>query len=236
MKAVFVLIFFSATPTTHFPTLFGKVVWNVGQGQWFTAIVKDHCYHFDTGGEAAPLRKIQYHCKLRKNIVFLSHWDWDHISFLKTKQLRNFKDICIAQSPQGTGSKSKTRLLSSYKPCTHNHLTPFWSPSKFRSPNESSHVFIFQDWLLPGDSTKKQERIWSEKSHLQTIRFLLLGHHGSRTSTSEDLLRRLPQLRVAVASARFQRHGHPHTQVQGRLMIHKISLLRTEEWGNIWHL
>lgn len=244
MRAVLLSILLSATPTAHYPSLVGQVVWNVGQGQWFTAISKDHCYHFDMGGEIAPLKKIRYHCKLRKNIVFLSHWDWDHISFLKSKQLRSFENICIAKMPQGKTSPSKASLLASYKACSEtsilrpspSQLPVVWSPSKFRNPNESSHVFIYREWLLPGDSTKNQEKIWQHKVQLKQIRFLLLGHHGSHTSTSEDLLKSLPFLRVAVASARFKKHGHPHSKVQGRLKVRKVPLLKTEDWGSIWHL
>lgn len=236
MRTIFLLVFLSAIPTKHFPSIAGQVVWNVGQGQWFTVISKDLCYHFDMGGEKAPLKAIQHHCELRKNIVFLSHWDWDHISFLKAKQLRSLKNICVAQKPQGLASQSKKRLLASYKPCTGEHPLPLWSPLKFRSPNDSSHVFIFQKWLLPGDSPKKQEKIWRQKTELHQVRYLLLGHHGSRTSTSDDLLQSLPHLRVAIASARFQKHGHPHPQVQGRLRMRKVPLLKTEDWGNIWHL
>lgn len=264
MKFILFIILFSATPTLHLPALTGKAVWNVGQGQWFTAISNLHCYHFDLGGEMAPLNKVIYHCKHRKNVVFLSHWDWDHISFLRTRQFRSLKDICIAQRPQGKASPSKMRLLASYKNCEkslHNDsffqdrdskldsqlyintysnppkkIHTLWSPTKFRSPNESSHVSIYEDWLLPGDSPRKQEKIWSQKKHLQNIQFLLLGHHGSHTSTSEDLLRKLPRLQMAISSARFQKHGHPHPQVQGRLHVHKVALLKTEDWGNIWFL
>ncbi|AHI06330.1 hydrolase [Bdellovibrio bacteriovorus W] len=234
MKTILFLILLSATPTAHFPSLTGQVVWNVGQGQWFTAITEGHCYHFDAGGEKVPWRKIHYHCALRRNIVFLSHWDWDHISFLK--RLRTFKNVCLAQSPLGKSSKYKLRLIASIKPCTDSHAPLTWSPSRYRNPNEASHVFLFQNWLLPGDSPKKQENIWSQKLPLSRVRFLLLGHHGSRTSTSENLLQKLPSLSVAIASARHQRHGHPHVQVRGRLRIQQISLLRTEDWGNIWHL
>jgi competence protein ComEC len=88
--------------------------------------------------------------------------------------------------------------------------------------------------LIPGDSTAPQEKIWSYHGNMQKTGFLLLGHHGSRTSTSEELLSQLPHLKVAIASARFARYGHPHLEVVRRLKKYHVALLKTEDWGNLW--
>jgi competence protein ComEC len=88
--------------------------------------------------------------------------------------------------------------------------------------------------LAPGDSPRDEEKKWIHHfAGLERVRVLVLGHHGSRTSTSQDLLAKLSGVRVAIASARFRRYGHPHTEVVRELAQRKISLLRTEEWGTI---
>ena len=38
---------------THF------IIWNVGQGQWVTAVEFDRCLHFDFGGEFFQLKEIK---------------------------------------------------------------------------------------------------------------------------------------------------------------------------------
>jgi competence protein ComEC len=70
-------------------------------------------------------------------------------------------------------------------------------------------------------------------SGLSGSRILVLGHHGSRTSTSSLLLDHLPRLTAAVSSARFRKYGHPHARVRRDLAKRHIPLLRTEEWGNL---
>lgn len=68
---------------------------------------------------------------------------------------------------------------------------------------------------------------------LKSVRVLALGHHGSRTSTSKDLLKELPNLKLAIASARKRRYGHPHRETVEALGKFKVPILSTEDWGNI---
>ena len=52
-------------------------------------------------------------------------------------------------------------------------------------------------------------------------------------STSDDLLNRLPNLRLVIASARFARYHHPSIETVTRLRARGVPLLRTEDWGSI---
>jgi competence protein ComEC len=62
---------------------------------------------------------------------------------------------------------------------------------------------------------------------------LILGHHGSQTSSSQAFL---TQARpgLAIASARRARYGHPHRKVVSRLRQKKIPTLTTEDWGSLF--
>jgi competence protein ComEC len=101
--------------------------------------------------------------------------------------------------------------------------------------NDESRVFeVSESFLIPGDSPVRQELTWREKIlSPEKIKFLFLGHHGSRTSTSAKLLNRLLNLKLAISSARSARYGHPHQEVLGRLKKFGVSCLQTEFWGNI---
>lgn len=221
------------------------IVWNVGQGSWSTYISTQFCFHFDMGGEfmvrAPRLKK----CSAKSNILFLSHFDWDHTSFI-LKYQRNVRSFCAAGWPLALNAKKKTahNLTSKVKNCESKNLginkiarelslNKNEIEKKSLLQNDLSRIFMLRKkWLIPGDSTKEAEKVWSKKL-APTIETLLLAHHGSRTSTSDDLLMHLPRLLLAVASSRYKKYGHPHSEVILRLKKRKTPLLTTEKWGHI---
>ena len=220
------------------------VIWNIGQGQWATWVQGDQCSHFDVGGEYDQSFKVSRLCADKLNRIYLSHWDWDHIGLLgrfKGKANR----ICLASPPVGTTTAKKQNLLAGIQPCSTSDRAVFKiysaSPSflstknnKEPAANHLSSVFWLHPnkWLLPGDSTIKEEKHWKTEVPAGT-KYLLLGHHGSSTSTSPELLGKLPQVIGAISSARKSRYGHPHKVTIERLAQKKIPLLRTEDWGTL---
>lgn len=230
------LITLSATPTLHLSPHQFFIVWNVGQGQWTTFVDSESCLHFDIGGERFPWHKVRKLCEQKRNSIFLSHWDWDHIGGLARWPWGwSRRNLCIALHPQGKSSPKKMKLLRVFQSCRE---TPkdliIWTPRAAKNSNSQSHVVSFNKILLPGDSPANQENIWGSLPFTQTATLLVLGHHGSATSTSEALLKQLPQLRLAISSARWRRYGHPHPDVQARLRRAQVPLLRTEDWGNLY--
>lgn len=210
------------------------VVWNIGQGLWTTWAQPEECWHFDMGGEFFPWTKIQALCGRKLNRVFLSHWDWDHIGAL-SKAARYLPDICLAAGPLGRSSARKESLLPK-KSCPIDSGVWKWQP-RLTAPtksNERSQVFATQNFLVPGDSTQSEEKIWGPLITKQKIQFLVLGHHGSRNSTSEHLLKQLSSLKLAIVSARWKRYRHPHHETLARLQKSKTPVLRTEDWGSLW--
>ena len=65
------------------------------------------------------------------------------------------------------------------------------------------------------------------------VQLLKVGHHGSRTSTSPELLEALhPE--VAVIPVGWQnRYGHPHGEVARRLVRYSETVLRTDRHGSV---
>lgn len=236
-SVVFVIILLSATRLSPSTLREGIVVWNVGQGQWITMAERDTCLHFDMGGEFFPWQQVKALCAHRRNEVFLSHWDWDHIGALSQSKLRKtLPDLCLRIRPTGKAAqKKRQRLLASFPSCRPDPKDIFfWRPSQTKTSNESSQIFFYKNVLMPGDSTKKQESIWSCQSWVPQTRVLILGHHGSKTSTSQDLVKRLSLLQMSISSARWKRYFHPHPEVLARMKSARVPVLRTEDWGNIW--
>ena len=220
------------------------IIWNIGQGQWVTHVTSEHCLHYDVGGEIGTFNSIKANliktCSDKKNHIFLSHWDLDH--FVHIPQLaKTFQNVCWqSRPPLNNKNNAYIRQVTSLKIpyCMDQFLKLHqWQPQTGTSTNDLSWVQFENGFLLPGDSTKKAEKNWANnfKIILET-KVLVLGHHGSRTSTSAILLNKLPHLQMAIASARKAKYGHPHQEVLQRLQKKKTPVLKTEDWGSIWLL
>lgn len=213
------------------------VVWSVGQGLWSTAVDENTCHHFDVGGEVSVLNWVKTVCRSRENQIWLSHADKDHINFFSSLA-RNLPSVCWSETPAKPWPRGLTQTINQIHKCLRKPLNDYelYRPTfNFipRDRNRTSRVVRFASFLIPGDSSKIDEKIWQDQLALQKVAVLVLGHHGSRTSTSEQLLARLKHLQMAVASARLARYGHPHIETVAALHAHGVPVLRTEDWGSL---
>jgi competence protein ComEC len=205
------------------------IIWNVGQGSWSTFIHEASCYHFDMGGEKAPLNNILQLCRRKKNWLLLSHEDWDHLSAIKVFKKKVGK-LCLFYP-----RRPRRLWLNRFPDCPPlpDFIKKLYNGQGSHTHNGKSIVYLLANQvLIPGDSTMKEERIWIRQVPISAS-ILILGHHGSHTSTSEQLLKRV-SLKVAVASARKSKYGHPHWKVIRKLRRRGIPLLTTEEQGHIY--
>ena len=67
---------------------------------------------------------------------------------------------------------------------------------------------------------------------LPDIEALVVGHHGSKSSTSKELLEALTP-ETGIISVGDNSYGHPHQEVVDLLAQRGITLLRTDEEGTI---
>ncbi|MEY4616101.1 MAG: hypothetical protein RJB66_1061 [Pseudomonadota bacterium] len=211
------------------------IVWNVGQGQWITRVEKDHCLHFDFGGEFNPIELVSKTCSGRINALALSHPDKDHHNFLKSIRNR-LNNICLI-GPSWTSSAIKRTKANGIKRCwSEPQKTTWYFNAKTIRPkddNFSSQIAIHKHWLITGDAPISLEKLWLQSvPKPKLITHLVLGHHGSKTSTSKELLNSLPSLKQCIASSREKKYGHPHRDVRIRVKT-VCGLLRTEDWGHI---
>jgi len=215
------------------------VVWNIGQGQWVTHVQGDTCLHYDIGGEISFARdlkiQIQRLCFSRRNEIYVSHWDFDHYSFIEP-MARWVPQLCWADFPEWLlQKKSVAKVHSLNIPlCSLPAKALSWRPKLYKSTNESSAVRSEQHVLIPGDSPITKEKSWLQ--HFQNwdrVQVLILGHHGSRTSTGLALLQNLRKVKFAIASARYAKYHHPHQATLDRLQKQKVPVLKTEDWGHI---
>jgi len=62
---------------------------------------------------------------------------------------------------------------------------------------------------------------------------LKAGHHGSRTSSSDELIQRLMPVLTVFCAGENNRVGHPHKEVVERYQRNVLKTLTTGEVGTI---
>jgi competence protein ComEC len=88
-------------------------------------------------------------------------------------------------------------------------------------------------FLLSGDAEKEVEYRLAGEHALHPVDVLKLGHHGSRTSSTAELLD-LARPSFAVVSAGLDNlYRHPHPDVVARLQARGVRILRTDRGGQI---
>jgi len=65
------------------------------------------------------------------------------------------------------------------------------------------------------------------------VELLKVGHHGSRSATSDAWLDELAPREAVISVGRHNRYGHPTPEVLARLAAHGVTVLRTDERGTI---
>jgi len=95
-------------------------------------------------------------------------------------------------------------------------------------------VYGDTSFLLTGDSPKRiEEYITSLDGGWLSASVLKLGHHGSRTSTSEFFLGIVNPQYAVISAGTDNRYGHPHKEVMDMLNQFEIPSLATYESGTI---
>jgi competence protein ComEC len=98
-------------------------------------------------------------------------------------------------------------------------------------------VYGDSEFLFMGDSPKSIEEylVLIEGEHLQSD-VLKIGHHGSRTSTSELFLDEVQPQFAVISAGKENSYGHPHVEVTDMLFNFRVEMLETAEEGTITFL
>lgn len=119
-------------------------------------------------------------------------------------------------------------------------LGPFSDEGRVFSPGGKSNNgavlarvdFGELSFLLTGDAEAVVERrLVGEAREQLDVDVLKAGHHGSKTSTTRELLEAATPSAVVISVGRDNRYGHPHPLVLQRLK--DLHLWRTDEHGSV---
>ena len=108
-------------------------------------------------------------------------------------------------------------------------------PLGFGSDNErgvSALVSGYISALITGDMNSDTERMLVRYADLPDVDVLIVGHHGSRHSTSEELLYAITP-NIGIIPVGRNSFGHPTDEVLDRLARHSVVVYRTDLDGQI---
>ncbi len=87
--------------------------------------------------------------------------------------------------------------------------------------------------LLTGDAERPAESDMLESGLLHPVTLLKVGHHGSKTSSSEEFLSALNPQFAIISDGYMNQFHHPHPSVLERLTARHSIVLRTDQRGLI---
>jgi competence protein ComEC len=112
---------------------------------------------------------------------------------------------------------------------------PDWERRRVRNDDSVVIEALYGDvaFLLTGDISADIERSIVPLLTPSRVRILKVAHHGSRTSSSAELLEAWRPQMALISSGRGNRFGHPTREVLGRLAAIGATVLRTDQEGQI---
>ncbi|MGJ7921438.1 DNA internalization-related competence protein ComEC/Rec2 [Neobacillus sp. LXY-4] len=189
----------------------------------------------------------------RLNKLILTHGDFDHVGGSKAI-IEEFKvdEIILPMVKEQSELEGKVVAIAKQKeiPITFISEGDGWEAGgavfEVLSPrvngqenggNDGSIVIQSEmgglTWLFTGDIEKNKEMNLVKKYPFLDIDVLKLAHHGSHSSTSEELLSQFKPEIAIISVGENNRYGHPHQGVISRLEHHRIRIFRTDEQGAI---
>lgn len=205
---------------------------NVGQGDACFIRKGQTTVLIDTGGNANKdigyNNLIPYFKKkriYRINLVITTHDDFDHMGALESL-INNYKVESYI--------KDKDNFPLSIGGITFNNYNYYGYTSE---GNENSLVISFRlghkDYLITGDADFETEKKIIKDNKSIPCDILKVGHHGSKTSTSDEFLDYLKPKEAIISCGKNNKYGHPHKEVINRLKKRNIIIKRTDEMGTI---
>ncbi len=226
-------------------------VLDVGQGQCILLQSEGKTFLVDCGGDGdaycadLAARTLLSQGVSRLDGVFVTHYDRDHaggVPLLLTRVPTDglFLPEMNSEDAQAlTGYENGTVItVSRQQVITCGDMKITLIPSEFGLvDNESGLCILFQtkncDILITGDRSETGEAELMEAIALPELELLIVGHHGSKYSTSQALLDATSPEFAIISAGRDNPYGHPAPQVLARLEAAGCIYYRTDQNGTV---
>ena len=111
----------------------------------------------------------------------------------------------------------------------------FLQTKEYDNENDNSNVIYTElngyKFMFMGDASSTTEYEILNEYNLPDIDVLKVGHHGSKTSSSEEFINEIKPKYSIISVGKNNRYGHPNKEVLNNLKDSKI--YRTDENGSV---
>lgn len=227
-------------------------VLDVGQGQSIILQSEGRTYLVDCGGGNPEITADLAADTLLSQGIFrldgliLTHTDADHAGSAAMLLSRVPADLVLLPVTADPETAEQIRLASQCgtHPVEDTVQISFgdssirvFGPIFAADSNENSLCVLFTaescDILITGDRGSVGERMLLREPDLPQVDVLVVGHHGSRFSTSAELLERVSPEVAVISVGSDNPYGHPSQEVLDRLEQAGCRIYRTDQQGTI---
>ena len=227
-------------------------VLDVGQGQSILLQSKGRTVLIDCGGDSDEnTADLVANTLLSQGItkldaIILTHCDRDHaggVPYLLTRIPTGVLMIPANANPEtaaflSAGGIERTVFVADDLALTlgENRITVF-GPTFVKDSNENSLCILYESpncsILITGDRSELGEQLLIRESSLPDVDVLIAGHHGSKYSTSEELLSAVTPETVIISVSADNHYGHPAPEMLARVERFGCKILRTDLHGTV---
>lgn len=222
-------------------------VLDVGQGQCLIMQSGGRVYVVDCGGDSdtrsadAAAETLLSQGYSHIDGLILTHTDRDHaggaenlLSRIRTDLLilpRQAEKIVVPKDTQVVIAEQNLEITDG------SGKISIFAPVFHGEENEMSLCVLFDtekcDILITGDRNAFGERSLLRHADIPNVDVLIAGHHGSRYSTSQELLTAVRPEIVCISVGVDNPYGHPAQEVLDRLSSFGCTVYRTDHQGTI---
>lgn len=181
--------------------------------------------------------------------LILTHYDYDHVSGVTELLARTrVGTLLLPDVADDAGMRLQVELAArdhgadiryvraeTSLPLGRSSLT-IYPPGDVKGDNEQCLAILCTygdyDLLITGDMNMAAERQLIAEHDLPDIEALVVGHHGSKSSTSEELLEAVTP-EVGIISVGDNSYGHPTEDALRRLVLADVDICRTDLQGTV---
>lgn len=228
---------------------------DIGQGNAVLVKSKNENLLIDGGNRANS--RYYYNYIKNKNLkkidyMIASHYDEDHIagliSILENYKVLNVlspaykKDTKIYKSFKKSLSNSNANIINPIQGDSFNlgdaKVKILW-PKVYKDGVDNDNSIVVKityrnmKFLFPADASKDVEDQLIYSGYNLKSDVLMVGHHGSKYSTSKEFLKEVSPKLAIISVGKNNRYKHPSKEVIKLLNSENIKILRTDIDGNI---
>lgn len=227
---------------------------DVGQGDATLITCGDHAMLIDAGDDSKGTA-IQNYLQKKKvaklDYLILTHPDTDHIGGAPVI-LTKFDISKVFVSNYEKDNKTYQKLIQALDNKRLKTLTPkvnskytlgtatitILAPGKeYENPNDASIALLVKNgshtFLFTGDAGEDAEADILETDIPLSADVYKVGHHGSKYSTSKELIKAVNPTYAVISCGEGNSYGHPHAETLNTLRTNGVKVYRTDEAGTV---